>query len=188
MPEAQRQRPALRIGSLPPWYHATQAGVGATIAASVHGTTYPGHAGDHLAAGRREHRIRQPVRSHEFPDAAAPLRYCALVKLAFIISQGHVATPTGVVTTVTEACGPASTEPDPGRYSLTCPPLAAVPSKAVVRQMTGPFRRDGPRTMSPSTVGSTARFSLPVTSTSAHARVAAAIAASTSASCSVGLN
>ena len=48
-----------------------------------------------------------PVRSHEFPDAAAPLRYCALVKLAFIISQGHVATPTGVVTTVTEACGPA---------------------------------------------------------------------------------
>lgn len=86
MPEAQRQRPALRIGSLPPWYHATQAGVGATIAASVHGTTYPGHAGDHLAAGRREHRIRQPVRSHEFPDAAAPLRYCALVKLAFIIS------------------------------------------------------------------------------------------------------
>ena len=34
-----------------------------------------------------------PVRSHEFPDAAAPLRYCALVKLAFIISQGHVATP-----------------------------------------------------------------------------------------------
>jgi hypothetical protein len=107
VPEAQRQRPALRIGSLPPWYHATQAGVGATIAASVHGTTYPGHAGDHLAAGRREHRIRQPVRSHEFPDAAAPLRYCALVKLAFIISQGHVATPTGVVTTVTEACGPA---------------------------------------------------------------------------------
>jgi hypothetical protein len=29
------------------------------------------------------------------------------VKLAFIISQGQVATPTGVVTTVTEACGPA---------------------------------------------------------------------------------
>ena len=150
MPEAQRQRPAFRIGSLPPWYHATQAGVGATIAASVHGTTYPGHAGDHLAAGRREHRIRQPVRSHEFPDAAAPLRYCALVKLAFIISQGHVATPTGVVTTVTEACGPASTEPDPGRYSLTCPPLAAVPSKAVVRQMTGPFMRDGEMVRGPS--------------------------------------
>jgi hypothetical protein len=29
------------------------------------------------------------------------------VKPAFITSQGHLATPTGVVTTVTEACGPA---------------------------------------------------------------------------------